>query len=78
MTLTFVAAGYKELKPFIKVFDKPILQWIIDGMYPEEKDILFICRKEHLDTVDGMEKELRQIAPTARIYTISEWIKKGR
>lgn len=33
----FVAAGYKELKPFIMVQGKPIIQWIIEGMYPDEK-----------------------------------------
>lgn len=73
----FVAAGYKELKPFIKVMGQPILKWIVDGMYPEEKDILFVCRKEHLDTISGMAKQLNEIAPTAKIFSISDWVKKG-
>jgi NDP-sugar pyrophosphorylase family protein len=73
----FVAAGYKELKPFIKVQGKPIIQWIVDGMYPDEENIMFVCRKEHLDSIDGMEDELRRIAPTARIYAIQDWVKKG-
>jgi len=73
----FVAAGYKELKPFIKVCGKPILQWIVDGMYPGESDILFICRKEHLEHIDGMEYELHRIAPKARIFAVDDWIKKG-
>ena len=53
----FVAAGYKDLKPFIEVQGKPIIQWIIDGMYPNEKDILFVCRQEHLDSIPDMEKK---------------------
>lgn len=73
----FVAAGYKELKPFIQVKGKPILEWIINGMYPDEKDILFICRKEHIDNIDGMKDKLLSIAPTASIYEIDDWIKKG-
>ena len=73
----FVAAGYKDLKPFIEVQGKPILQWIIDGMYPGEEDILFVCRKEHLDTIPGMREKLLRIAPTAKIFVIGDWVKKG-
>lgn len=73
----FVAAGYKDLKPFIKIEGRPIIQWIVDGMYPGEENIFFICRKEHLDTIPGMEEQLRQIAPTAKIFAIDDWVKKG-
>jgi NDP-sugar pyrophosphorylase family protein len=73
----FVAAGYKELKPFIKVQGKPIIQWIVDGMYPDEENIMFVCRKEHLDSIEGMETELHRIAPTSKIYAIDDWVKKG-
>lgn len=73
----FVAAGYKELKPFIKIENRPIIQWIVDGVYPGEKNILFVCRKEHLDTIYDMENQLRQIAPAANIFAVDDWIKKG-
>ena len=73
----FVAAGYKELKPFIKVQGKPIIQWIIEGMYPKEEDILFVCRQEHLDSIPNMKERLMAIAPSADIYAIKDWIKKG-
>lgn len=73
----FVAAGYRDLKPFIKVQGKPILQWILDGMYPGETDILFVCRQEHLDTIPEMQENLMKIAPSAEIYAIQDWIKKG-
>ena len=73
----FVAAGYKELKPFISILGKPILQWIVEGIYPGEENILFVCRKEHLDTINGMRKKLLEIAPNARIFEIDDWIKKG-
>lgn len=73
----FAAAGYQELKPFINVQGRPIIQWIIDGMYPGEEDILFVCRQEHLDTIEGMEDRLYQIAPKAKICGIADWVKKG-
>lgn len=73
----FVAAGYKELKPFINIQGKPIIQWIVEGMYPKEKNILFICRQEHLDSITGMKKMLLGIASTAKIFAIKDWIKKG-
>ncbi|MBQ3033703.1 MAG: hypothetical protein IJD28_04940 [Deferribacterales bacterium] len=73
----FVAAGYKDLKPFIKVHGKPILQWIIDGMYPGEKDFLFVCRQEHIDKIPNMKELILKIAPSADIFAIDEWVKKG-
>lgn len=73
----FAAAGYKELKPFICVQGRPIIQWIVEGMYPGEKDILFVCRKEHLDTIPDMKRRLLEISPTASICAIDNWVKKG-
>ena len=73
----FVAAGYKDLKPFIKVQGKPIIQWIIDGMYPNERNIIFVCRKEHMEKIPNMKSDLLKIAPSAQIFTIDNWIKKG-
>lgn len=73
----FAAAGYKELKPFIKVQGIPILQWIIKGMFPGETDILFVCREEHLETNADMSDKLKKIAPEAQIFAVKDWIKKG-
>ena len=70
----FIAAGYKKLKPFIEVEGMPIVEWIIKGIYPGEENVIFVCRKEHLD---NMEAELRRISPTAQIFAIDDWIKKG-
>lgn len=73
----FTAAGYKELKPLISVQGRPMIQWIIEGMYPgDEQDFLFVCRREHLDTLD-LEKRLLEIAPAAKICAIDDWVKKG-
>ena len=73
----FAAAGYKELKPFIKVYGFPIIEWIVKGIFYAEKDIIFICRKEHVDTIDYMADTLKGICPSARIIEIDNWVKKG-
>ncbi|MCY9517979.1 glycosyltransferase family protein [Paenibacillus apiarius] len=73
----FVAAGYKDLKPFIQVQGKPIIEWIVEGMYPNEQNFLFICRKEHLDQDPTMRERLLDISPTAEIFEVDNWVKKG-
>lgn len=73
----FVAAGYRELKPFIQVQGKPILQWIIEGIYPGEKDFLFICRQEHAQADPDFIPRIQRLAPGAEVCTISDWVKKG-
>lgn len=40
----FVAAGYRELKPFIPVMGKPVIEWIVKGMYPKDVQFIFVCR----------------------------------
>jgi len=73
----FKKAGYKDLKPFIKVHGRPILEWVVK-MFPKEKDILFICRQEHLDSIPNMESEIKRICPTGTIAPIGkDWVKLG-
>lgn len=73
----FVAAGYRELKPFIPVMGKPIIEWIVKGMYPESVHFIFVCRGEHLQKDPSMKDKLLALAPTADIVTIENWVKKG-
>lgn len=73
----FIAEGYTDLKPLIKVLDKPVIEWIVTGMYPEEKQIVFICRKKHLDSIKGMREYLKKISPNAVLFEIDNWVKKG-
>jgi len=71
----FVAAGYKELKPLIKVHHKPIIEWVV-RLFPHETDFLFICRKEHL-TNTNLKEELVRIAPMGQIVSLDTWEKRG-
>lgn len=73
----FVAAGYKELKPFIPVMDMPIVEWIVTKMYKADVNFIFVCRGEHLEKDPSMREKLLALAPEATIVSIDEWVKKG-
>lgn len=73
----FVLAGYRDLKPLIKVQNIRILNWIIKGMYHKTDDILLICREDHLNNIDNMRETLHSISPRVKIYAIKNWVKKG-
>ena len=73
----FVAAGYQELKPFIRVMDKPVIEWIVKYMYPADVNMIFICRGEHLKNDPSMRERLLLLAPGAQIVSIENWVKKG-
>ncbi|MDD6810668.1 MAG: NTP transferase domain-containing protein [Lachnospiraceae bacterium] len=73
----FVAAGYKELKPFIPVMGKPIVEWIVTKMYPADVNFIFVCRGEHLEKDPSMREKLLALAPQATVVSIEEWVKKG-
>lgn len=73
----FVAAGYKELKPFIPIMETPIIEWIVKRMYPADTDFIFVCRGEHLSEDPAMRERLMAIAPAAKIVAIENWVKKG-
>ena len=73
----FVAAGYRELKPFIRIMGRPVIEWIVKEMYPEDVNFIFICRGEHLKNDPSMRERLLSLAPTAQIVSIEDWVKKG-
>ncbi len=73
----FAVAGYRDLKPFIKVMGKPMIEWIVTRMFPGESNFLFVCRKEHLDTIPKMGEYLLGLCHTADIFAIEKWEKRG-
>ncbi len=73
----FVAAGYQELKPFIRVLGRPVIEWIVKDMYPADVNIIFICRGEHLQNDPSMRERLLSLVPSAKIVSIEDWVKKG-
>ena len=64
----FATAGYKDIKPLIKVDGKPIIEYVIN-LFPGENDFVFICNKEHLATT-ALKKVLKKLKPKAVIVPI--------
>lgn len=74
----FVAAGYKELKPMIPVLGKPIIEWIVKGMFDTEQDkFIFVCREEHFLNGQLNEEYLKSLAVHTEIRKIKDWVKLG-
>jgi NDP-sugar pyrophosphorylase family protein len=64
----FRQAGYTMPKPLIEVDGKPIIAHVLD-MFPNEKDVLFICNREHLGNTN-MTEVLNYYCPTGKIVAI--------
>ena len=73
----FVAAGYKDLKPLIRVQGKAIIEWIVQGMYTPEDRFYFVCRREHLKQIKGMRELLENIAEHVSVLAVEPWKKLG-
>ena len=64
----FKKAGYSKPKPLIEINNKPIIAHVLD-MFPGEKDVTFICNRDHIETTN-MEALLKHYCPTGRVITI--------
>jgi len=66
----FRRAGYTVPKPMIVVDGKPIIAHVLD-LFPGEKDVIFVCNRDHLAERDfRMEETLMKLCPTGRIAAI--------
>lgn len=61
-------AGFKEIKPLIKVNGKPMIEYVLK-LFPWEKNFVFICNEQHLKTT-SLSKILHRLKPTAKIVAI--------
>ena len=64
----FANQGYRDLKPLIRVHNRPIIEWVL-RMFPETDDPMFICRQDHLETTE-MRDVLEAIKPKGKIVAI--------
>lgn len=64
----FKNAGYDDPKPLIMVDGKPIIEHVVN-LFPNEKNISFICNDKHLKETD-MKNVLKHICPTGNIYEV--------
>ena len=65
----FTKVGYLKPKPLIEINNKPIISHVLD-MFPGEKDVTFICNKEHIEKTN-MESILNKYCPTGRVVSIA-------
>ena len=66
----FAKKGYKQIKPLIPVFDKPIIQYIVEK-FSHQDNFIFICREEHLDNVNlNLESYLNSLAPNTTVLKV--------
>lgn len=64
----FVSAGYTTPKSLIMIEGKPLISHVLD-MYPEEKNVIFVCNEEHLKS-SPMNNFLLEMKPDARIVSM--------
>ena len=66
----FAAKGYKEIKPLVPVFDKPIIKYIIEK-FSSEDHFIFICRDEHLSNESlDLKNYLSSLAPHTTVIRV--------
>ena len=67
----FRKVGYSVPKPLIMIDGKTIIQHVVE-MFPGEKDITFICNKDHLNEKKyRMGEILKGIAPKSKVIPIN-------
>lgn len=64
----FVAKGYVDPKPLIKVNGKRIIEYVVE-MFSKTDEFIFICNDEHLKNTE-MRNLLLQLVPNAKIKSI--------
>lgn len=68
----FSNAGYILPKPLIQVHNKPMIEYVINNIKPnEEHRFIFICLEEHIEKYNLVE-ELNKLAPGCEIVKVSD------
>jgi NDP-sugar pyrophosphorylase family protein len=67
----FAQAGFTTPKPLIPVGGRPMIQWVIDNIRPQQPHrFTFICLAEHLETHPEVSAELRRLCPGCEIVPV--------
>lgn len=68
----FASAGFELPKPLIDVAGKPMIDWVIDNIAPNEPHrFIFLCLQEHLDKY-SLEDHLKSKAGNCVIVPVNE------
>jgi dTDP-glucose pyrophosphorylase len=66
----FSRAGYREPKPLIPIFDRPMIEHVIANLRPSRPHrFVFVVQREHLDA-HGLGEVLRQAAGDAHVVAL--------
>ncbi len=67
----FSAAGFEKPKPFIEIFGKPMIQWVVDNIRPlqQEAHFTFLCNEKHIAEVES-RRLLEESAPGCSIVSV--------
>ena len=69
----FAQAGYRDPKPLIPVFGKPMIQHIIENIRPKcPHRFIFICLAEHLTNYPALAPSLRELCHGCDIVTVNQ------
>ena len=71
----FIQAGYSSPKPLIEVDEHPMIKHVVD-LFPEEKDVSFICNDVHLRETN-IKSVLQSLVPDCKIYEVKSHSQKG-
>lgn len=66
----FVDAGYKDLKPFIKVRGKMMIEYVCDMFDKENDEFIFICNGVHLNPPHYMGDALKNMVKNSTVLSI--------
>jgi HAD superfamily hydrolase (TIGR01509 family) len=69
----FAEKGYINPKPLIPVYDKPMIQWVVDNLRFQNENVtfIFITRQEHRDKYN-LDNFLNTIAPNCHIVSVDK------
>jgi len=71
----FVEAGYKDIKPLIPIFDKPMIEHVVNSV-GLVGDWIFIVQKEHREKYD-LDNILRDIRPGCKVIDTGGGVTEG-
>lgn len=67
----FARAGYIDPKPMIRVFGKPMIQWVVENINLTNSYFIFLCRKQHLDNYK-LSTYLKSLRPDSSIVCVDK------
>lgn len=68
----FVAAGYSDHKPLIKIHGTPMIRMVIENLRPKEKHrFIFICQQSQIQR-HGVSEKLNEWAPRSVLVTLQQ------